>query len=46
MNAPDAILNRTIARTASFCSERNGHNDGSQWHQVRAVAFVRECIQS
>jgi alpha-L-arabinofuranosidase len=27
------VLNRTIARTASFCSERNGHDDGSQWHQ-------------
>ena len=32
-NAPFAVLNRTIARTASFCSERNGHDDGSQWHQ-------------
>lgn len=32
-NADVAVLNRTIARTASFCSERNGHDDGSQWHQ-------------
>ena len=32
-NADAAVLARTIARTASFCSERNGHDDGSQWHQ-------------
>jgi hypothetical protein len=32
-NADVAVLNRTIARTTSFCSERNGHDDGSQWHQ-------------
>lgn len=39
MNADPAVLNRTIARTASFCSERNGHDDGSQWHQ----GLVRGC---
>ena len=33
MSADAGVLNRTIARTASFCSERNGHDDGSQWHQ-------------
>lgn len=32
-NADPAVLGRIIARTASFCSERNGHDDGSQWHQ-------------
>ena len=33
MNAPASVRDRIIARTASFCSERNGHDDGSQWHQ-------------
>lgn len=33
-NADPAVLGRILARTASFCSERNGHDDGSQWHQV------------
>lgn len=33
LNYEPSVLNRTIARTASFCSERNGHDDGSQWHQ-------------
>ena len=32
-NAPQVTLSRILARTASFCSERNGHDDGSQWHQ-------------
>ena len=32
-NADPKVLSRIIARTASFCSERNGHDDGSQWHQ-------------
>lgn len=32
-NTDAAVLKRIIARTASFCSERNGHDDGSQWHQ-------------
>jgi len=27
------VLKRILARTASFCTERNGHDDGSQWHQ-------------
>jgi len=33
LNADAGVLSRTFARTASFCSERNGHDDGSQWHQ-------------
>ena len=33
MNYDARVLSRIIARTASFCSERNGHDDGSQWHQ-------------
>ena len=33
LSAPAGVLSRTLARTASFCSERNGHDDGSQWHQ-------------
>ncbi len=33
MNADGADLGRIIARTASFCMERNGHDDGSTWHQ-------------
>lgn len=32
-NADAKVLSRIIARTASFASERNGHDDGSQWHQ-------------
>lgn len=32
-NSKATDLARIIARTASFCSERNGHDDGSQWHQ-------------
>jgi alpha-L-arabinofuranosidase len=32
-NADASVLSRIIARTASFASERNGHDDGSQWHQ-------------
>ena len=33
LSADARVLNRTISRTASFCTERNGHDDGSQWHQ-------------
>jgi hypothetical protein len=33
LNADSADLGRILARTASFCTERNGHDDGSQWHQ-------------
>lgn len=32
-NADAAVVSRIIGRTASFCFERNGHDDGSQWHQ-------------
>jgi len=32
-NYDPAALSRVLARTASFCTERNGHDDGSQWHQ-------------
>ena len=35
MNADPTILSRIVGRTSSFCSERNGHWDGSPWHQVR-----------
>ena len=44
-NADAAVLNRTIARTASFCSERNGHDDTSQWHQGGCAHDVSVCIE-
>ena len=43
MNADPAVLSRIIARTASFCMERNGHDDGSQWHQ--GLSFLARATQ-
>lgn len=34
------MLKRILARTASFCTERNGHDDGSQWHQGVSVTNI------